>query len=357
MLNFTVGPVMESESVRYIGAQCTPYFRTDEFSLIMKENENLMKKFSDASSESRVVFLTGSGTAAMEAAVINTINLNDKVLVINGGSFGARFVELCDLHKFNFTEICIESGKNIKKEDLLPYEGQGYTVLLVNMHETSTGVLYDMELLHSFCKRNKLLFIVDAISSFISDEISMKKLEIDVLITGSQKALACPPGVSVLVVSKNAIERIIQNDSKSMYLDLKRALLDGERGQTPFTPAVGILLQINRRLNNIEENGGIESERLKIKCIADDFREKIKKLPFLIYSENCSNTVTSLYTNKGNATKIFEVLKNEYQIWICPNGGKLKDYVFRVGHIGDLRIEYNDTLIEALMDMEERGLL
>ena len=86
----------------------------------------------------------------------------------------------------------------------------------------------------------------------------MEKLGIDVMITGSQKALACPPGISLIVLSENALKRVDETETKCMYLDLKDALKNGERGQTPFTPAVGILLQINARLKDIENNGGVD---------------------------------------------------------------------------------------------------
>ena len=94
MINFTVGPVQSSDAVRAIGAEQVPYFRTSEFSDVMFENEKLIKKFAKASDDSRVVFLTSSGSGAMETAIMNTLTPNDKALVVNGGSFGHRFVEL-----------------------------------------------------------------------------------------------------------------------------------------------------------------------------------------------------------------------------------------------------------------------
>ena len=95
MVNFTVGPVMSSDEVLKIGGEQTPYFRNDEFSQVMLENEKLMKEFVYAEDKSRVVFITGSGTAAMEATVMNVFNEDDRVLVVNGGGFGQRFVDLC----------------------------------------------------------------------------------------------------------------------------------------------------------------------------------------------------------------------------------------------------------------------
>ena len=105
MINFTVGPVQSSEEVCKIGAEQVPYFRTEEFSQIMLENERLVKKFAHAPKDARTVFITGSGTASMEAAVINTLSQDDKILVVNGGSFGERFVELLKIHEVPFEEI------------------------------------------------------------------------------------------------------------------------------------------------------------------------------------------------------------------------------------------------------------
>ena len=357
MLNFTVGPVMSSDAVRAIGADQVPYFRTAEFSDVMLENEKLIRKFAKASDDSRVVFLTGYGTAAMEAGVMNCLNKEDKALVVNGGSFGHRFVQLLELHDVPHTEIVLGHGKALKKEMLDQYEGKGYTAFVVNLHETSTGVHYDIDMISDFCKRNGMFLLVDSISSFLADEFNMEKLGVDVMLTGSQKALACPPGVSVIVLSPKAIARIENNNPKCMYFDLKDALKNGERGQTPFTPAVGILRQINARLKEIDAEGGVSEENKKIAELAADFREKIKGLPFEIVSEAMSNAVTPLHPTTANAYDIFLTLKDEYGIWVCPNGGDMKDTIFRVGHIGALTKEDNTTLVNAFRDLQKRKII
>lgn len=357
MLNFTVGPVQSSDLVRFIGAEQVPYFRTPEFSAVMLENEELMKKFSKALDGSRVVFITGSGTASMEASVMNCFTEQDKVLVVNGGSFGQRFVEMCEIHDVPFTEINLETGKALTEEMLKPYDGCGYTGFLVNVHETSTGVHYDTDVISRFCKRNNIFLIVDAISSFLADPFNMAELDAAVMIVGSQKALACPPGVSIITMAPKAVERVNMANVKSMYFNLKDALKNGERGQTPFTPAVGILRQINARLKEIDANGGVESEIARIGDLATDFRAKITGMPFEIVSESISNAVTPLHPLNTLAYDIFTTLKDEYGIWVCPNGGDLKDKIFRVGHIGALTKEDNTTLVNAMKDMQARGLL
>lgn len=357
MLNFTVGPVMSDEEVRKIGGEQVPYFRTPEFSAVMLENEKLMKKFAKAGEDARVVFITGSGTASMEAAVMNVFDETDKVLVVNGGSFGHRFVELCQIHDVPYEEITLETGKALTKEQLDAYDGKGFTGFLVNVHETSTGVHYDINMISEFCKKNGIFLVVDAISSFLADEFDMAELGVQVMITGSQKALACPPGVSVIVLSGEAVQRVESRNVKCMYLNLKSALKNGERGQTPFTPAVGTLRQINARLKEIEAAGGVESETQKIAALAQDFREKIKDLPFEIVSNSMSNAVTPLHPLNVSAYQVFTTLKDEYGIWVCPNGGELADKIFRVGHIGALTKKDNTTLVNALRDMQKRGLL
>lgn len=142
-----------------------------------------------------------------------------------------------------------------------------------------------------------------------------------------------------------------------MYLDLREALKNGERGQTPFTPAVGILRQINARLNEIDQAGGVESEISKISSLAKYFREKIIDLPFEIVSQSLSNAVTPLHPTTASAYDIFTILKDEYEIWVCPNGGAMRDIIFRVGHIGDLKKSDYDIPISALYDMQTRGLI
>lgn len=357
MTNFTIGPVMSSETVRAMGAEQVPYFRTQEFSNLMLENEKLVKKFVKADDDARVVFITGSGTASMEATVMNVFTPNDKVLIINGGSFGHRFVQLCQIHDVPYTEIIPQFGCDITDEMLQPFEGKGYTGFLVNIDETSTGVLYNIHRISEFCKRNEIFLVVDSISSFLCDPFNMKELSADVVITGSQKALACPPGISLIVLSKRALKRVENNNVKSMYFDLKDALKNGERGQTPFTPAVGILRQINLRLHEIDDAGGVESENKRIGDLAKDFREKIKDLPFEIVSNSLPNAVTSLHPLTASAFDIFLILKDEYNIWICPNGGELKDKVFRVGHIGALTEKDNTALVEAFLDLQRRGII
>lgn len=364
MLNFAVGPVMMSEEIRQIGGEEIPYFRTPEFSIVMKENEEMMCRLMQAPEGARALFLTGSGTAAMEAAVMNLFDGQDRVLVINGGSFGARFAKLCRIHHIPYEELACGRGQGLTEEALESRVKDGqFTGLLINVDETSTGVLYDMEMVGRICRKYHICLAADAISSFLCDDLPMEKIGADLVLTGSQKALALPPGLSVIVLSPAGVKRVMGHEVESLYFDLKDYLTNGERGQTPYTPAVSVLLQLNRRLKGIC-SGGLSAELAKTASIAADFRERIKDLPLEIVSDSLSNAVTPLHPTgcyadgtPVSARRVFEILKDEYDIFICPNGGELADSVFRVGHIGNLSEKDNEKLVLAFRDLMRRGLL
>lgn len=359
MLNFCVGPVQTDEAVRTIGSHQVPYFRTSDFSGVMQENERMMLDLMHAPSGSRCLFLTCSGTGSMEAAVMNLLSEDDKALVVRGGSFGSRFSRICDYHRIPHDDITLQPGHPLTQADLAPFDRDGYTAFLVNMDETSTGVLYDLPLISSFCRRHGLFLLVDAVSSFLADPLEMAEWGVGAVVTCSQKALALPPGLAFAVLAPEAQKRVERISCPSLYFDFKAYLLDGERGQTPYTPAVQTLLQLHARLEEIEREGGQEAEVRRCAALARYFRERAfgGAYPFSPFSLAPANGVTSILAHGFDAHALFEVLRKEYGIWICPNGGDLASTVFRVGHLGDLHERDYDTLCAAFDAVRERGLL
>ena len=240
---FTIGPVQMFPETLDIRAQQIPYFRTTEFSQMMLKTDLLLKKVAGTGPESKVIYLTASGTAAMEATVMNCFSSEDKVLVIAGGTFGQRFAEICRVHEIPSESIVLKFGEILTREVLEKYNDQGFTGMLVNLHETSTGQLYDIGIISEFCKRNGLYLIVDAISTFLCDEFYMDEWGIDVTILSSQKGFCLAPGLSMIVLNGKIIrEKVLPKKVKSMYFNFNDYLCNIARGQTPFTPAVGILI-------------------------------------------------------------------------------------------------------------------
>lgn len=358
LINFAVGPVQVHPDILALGAEDVPYFVTEDFYNLMLENEALLKEFLNAPSEGRVAVLTSSGSGAMDASIVSLLTKDDHALIINGGTFGQRFVEICTTYGIRFTEIKLNYGEALKEHHLAAFATNNFTSLLINMHETSTGVLYDMNLVSSFVKKHNLLFIIDAISAFVSDEVNMKELAADLIITGSQKGLALPPGLSIVALSKKAIEIIKNNTVPAYYLNLQKYLRDGMRGVMPFTPAVSLLRQLNLRLNNFK-NGNFLKEQQKIKIDALKFRERIKKYPFDMFSESPAYCLTPLRVKKEglSGNDIITYLRDNYNIILAASIGDLKEVMFRVGHIGYLKNSDYEALFSAFDDMLAKKII
>lgn len=344
---FTVGPVNMFERSLRVASEPIPYFRNQAFSDVMTEIKEDFLSFLNAPEGSGFILLTSSGTGGMEAAVMNLCKQGDTVLVINGGTFGARFAEIVSLHGFRLLECKIPFDEDLTEATLAPFENEKIDVVCVNIHETSVGKLYDGKLLGEFARRKGALFIVDAISSFLADEIDMREFNADVIITGSQKALAVDAGVSLIALSPEAVKKQAEVNCRSLYFGFGNYLKDMERGQTPFTPAVGTVLTIQDRMRGIKEKG-LQSEIDRCKTLAEYCRKAIKKLPLSVPSYRKSNCLTPIIFADGQAKAMNEYLVKNYDIHITPSGGANADRLARIGHIGNHDIAGLDRLIKAM---------
>lgn len=344
---FTPGPVKMSEEILQVGAKQTPYFRNSEFSDVTFACENGLLEMVNAPEGSKVIFLTASGTAGMESAVMNLLNKNDNALVVNGGGFGARFVDICATHSIPHTNFKVKNTNLTDIESVAPDET--YTALVVNAHETSVGHLYNLDAMGDYAIKNDMLYIVDAISMLVTDPLDMQQSNIDVVIASSQKGLALPPGLTMVILAPKALKKL--QNINSLYFNFKDYLTNGERGQTPYTPAVTIMLQLEARLNQIKKRGGITQSIANAKEVANYFRKSIKALPLKEYTPYMPNAMTTLTPTDGkSAMDIVNDLEVNYKVMVCPNGGAERDIVFRVSHMGEMTKEYTDILINALHD-------
>ncbi len=344
---FTPGPVKMSKEILEVGAKQTPYFRNDKFSEVTFNCEKGLLKMVNAPEGSKVIFLTASGTAGMESVVMNLLNQDDYALVIHGGGFGGRFVNICDVHNVPYFDFKVQNTNLSDIETLAPKEK--FTSLIVNAHETSVGHLYDLDAIGAYAKKNDLLFIVDAISMLVTDPIDMSNQHIDVVIASSQKGLALPPGLTMVILAPKALASV--QEIKSLYFNFKDYLRNGERGQTPYTPAVTIMLQLEARLAQIEQRGGVAQSINSAKAISKYFRDSIKDLPLKAYTPFMPNAMTTLTPTDGkNAMDIVNALEEGYKVMVCPNGGAERELIFRVSHMGDMTKAYTDVLINALHD-------
>lgn len=347
---FTVGPAQMYQHTLEVRSHGIPYFRTPEFSSLMLDNKNLLLKIADSDDNSEVVFLTASGSGAMEATVMNCFNESDKLLIISGGTFGERFEHICKIHGIPFEALKLGPDEQLTADHFYPYDNQNFTGLLVNLHETYTGQLYDIEIIHDFCMRNNLYLIVDAISTFLCDPYHMKKYDIHATIISSQKGLCLAPGLSAVILNQKILnEKVLRNKIHSLYFDFKDYILNIKRGQTPFTPCVGILLELNDMLHHII-NQGVEHRISEVKNRCDYFRNKIADLPIFLPPFPLSNAITPIRFEKDIAMDFFRYLKDERNIMVNPVGGELGKNSIRVAHIGDLCFEDYDILLKEIRD-------
>ncbi len=350
MKHFTIGPVELYQSTKEVRLHDFVHFRTNEYSEIVKNSLNKLSKLLGNNEPNSLIYFASSGTAIMEATVENCVSDEDKVLVINGGAFGHRFCELLEYHNKNYKSVDLKWNETLTLEHIKPYENNDFTMLFVNLTETQTGQLYDIKLLSDFCKRNNMMLVVDAISTFLADEYDMEKYEIDLTIISSQKGLCLSPGMAFVSFSKKMLEKIEKMPlPASKYFDFKDYLKNIERGQTPYTPPVFVMYELQDMLEFIEKEGGIKARLNFIKEKAAYFRKKAKDLKLTIPNYPLSNALTPLYFEDVDTYEVIQILKNKYGIFVNPCGGNLASSLLRVTHIGNTTIEDIDELFKKLL--------
>ncbi len=346
---FTPGPVTMSARTLAIGASQLPYNRTEQFSQITFE---IIKdlKYIFGTQEDMVIF-AASGTGAMEAVFFNFLDQSDKVLIVNGGTFGQRWVDLCIQHEIPYEQISLDPGQPISLEDLeRTLSTQEYSTLLINAHETSTGIIYDTKAIGELTQKYGVFFVVDAISTICADIFMMDEWHVDVSLLSSQKALALPPGLSFLALNKKARLRLETKTCQSYYFDIKAYLANQSRGQMPFTPVIGHFMMLQERLKDIKLRG-IDFFVSRHSKLAEFFRKGLQGLPLSFLPNSPSNALTAISCPTDiDAFDLVKRLAAGFNCFVAPNGGDLKHRVFRVSHLGEQNKTDIDFLINALKD-------
>lgn len=347
---FTIGPAQMYREVLEAKSEMVPYFRTQSYSEQMLFVREMLIRSMNAEKDCETMFLTCSGTGAMEATLINCFSSKDNLFIINGGTFGKRFCRLSEIHHIPYESIDLKFGEVLTEDRLEKYENENFTAMLVNLHETSTGQLYDIKLLSDFCKRNNMFLAVDAISTFLCDEYDMQKYSIDATIISSQKGLCCSPGISFVVLSSRLNDyRKKQGSVECSYFDFSDYILDMKRGQTPYTPAVGVFLEVYAMFKKIEKEG-VESLLSGVRDNAEYFRSNISGLSVRIPDYPLSYAITPLIFDQAVARTLFTYLFSQKDIYVNPCGGDMADRMIRVAHIGDLSVDDHRLLIECMSE-------
>lgn len=330
-----------------IGAQQVPYMRTQEFGAINKESERLLLEMIHCT-DGRTIIYSGSGTGAMSAVVENYVATKQKAYVIDGGTFGHRWSQLCEYYGCKHIDMRVGFGRDIDYDRMEKEIAKEHPdVLLCQHHETSSGQLYNLHRISEICHKYHVSLVVDVISTFLAEpELNMDKLDIDICVTSTQKGLNIPPGLSILFFNKR-----LQNYDfahKGYYWDFTENLNNLTRGQTPYSPATLIYLQLNKRLRQIKEQG-IEKIFTEVKDRSEYFRELCHKYNWNIVAETPSVAITGFDVNH-NGDKIFRMMIDKYNTYIMPGA---RAGFFRINHMGMQSHEDLSILAEQIHRCEE----
>lgn len=330
-----------------IGAEPFMYMRTDAFSRINKESERMLLDLIHCPG-GRTIIYTGSGTGAMSAVVENYVTTKKKAFVIDGGSFGHRWFQLCDYYGVPVYNFKIPFAKDI---DYLLLEqtvaSEKPDVFLCQHHETSSGQLFDLEKISGVCHRYGVSLVVDVISTFLAEPLDMGALDIDICITSTQKGLNIPPGLSILFFSPKLDGYTFNH--KGYYWDFDDNFANLKRGQTPFSPATILYLQLHARLNQLLEEGGENKNIADVRHRALHFRALCNKYDWNVPAENPSYAITGFQTRDTSERVIFKGLIDKYDTYIMPGG---VPGFYRVSHMGLQSDEDLDRLAAAIHEFE-----
>ena len=335
------------DSIMKIGAQPFIYMRTDAFSQINKESERLLLDLIHCS-DGRTIIYTGSGTGAMSAVVENYCTTKKKAFVIDGGSFGHRWLQLCEYYGVPAVDYTVPFGKDIDYSDLEQTVAEELPdVFLCQHHETSSGQLFNLKEISRICHKYNVSLVVDVISTFLAEELNMDDLDIDICITSTQKGLNIPPGLSVLFLSKRLAN--YEFNHRGYYWDFDDNLNNLKRGQTPFSPATILYLQLHARLKQLQEDGGEYKNIEHVRHRAQFFRELCKQYGWRVLAENPSFAITGFQTRDTEDRKVFKGLIEKYDTYIMP--GSVPGF-YRVSHMGFQSDEDLTVLAKRIHELE-----
>jgi aspartate aminotransferase-like enzyme len=330
----TPGPSPVPAKIREALAQEIMHHRTDEFIEILKEiNEGLKYVFC---TKNPVITFSSSGTGAMEAAITNFLSAHDKILVVVGGKFGERWAEIAKAYGLEVVQMDVEPGKVPSAGEVkrLLEQHKEIKAVYTTLCETSTATVFDIEALGAETRDKNILLVVDAISGLGQDKLLTDEWGVDVVVSGSQKGFMLPPGLSFISVSEKAKNFLKTSNLPKYYFNLDKALKGYEKNNTPFTPAVSLVVGLKESIDLIKKDG-MENLWQRFKKMAYATQQAGMALGLKIFSQNPSCSVTAIVSPGGVKSKdIVKRMRKEYGVSIAAGQGELEEKIFRIAHMG-----------------------
>ena len=333
---FSPGPTMLPPKVLLKMAEPIMHHREPEFEKIFAEIREGLKYLFQTKNE--VLIFTSSGTGAMEGAVSNILSKGDKAIVVRGGKFGERWGEICNAYGIEFIPIDVEWGKAVdpKRIKELLESDPSIRAVYTQASETSTGVKHPIQEIADLVKRYEdRVIVVDAITGIGVFNIPTDAWGLDVVVSGSQKALMLPPGLSFVVLSDRAWKLVEKSNLPKYYFDFKKELKNTKKNQSSYTPAISLFVGLREALTMIRKEG-LEAVFRRHEKLAEAIRRAVKALGLELYApDSPSNAVTAVKIPVGiDGEKLKDLFFEKFGITVAEGQDRAKGKIIRIAHLG-----------------------
>ena len=314
------------------------HHRTPRFQEYLKEVVAGLQEI--ARTKNDVYLLASSGSGGMEACVVNLLSPGDKAIAVNSGKFGERWVDLCRTYKANTIEMKVQWGKAPLAADIRKLLDQhpDAKAVFVTLVETSTGVTPDIKAIGEAVRNTKAVLVVDAVSGLAVQELRADEWHVDMVVAGSHKGLMLSPGVGFVTASPKAIAYINASTTPRLYFDLRESKKALEKTDTPFTPAIGIIIAMAESIRLIKERG-LDNMFKHFERLAKAARAGCKAIGMDLYPDlSCAtNGLTAVKVPAGiDGEKLTKIMRDTHGITFAGGQGPLKGKVIRMAHMGAL---------------------
>ncbi|MDR3113697.1 MAG: alanine--glyoxylate aminotransferase family protein [Endomicrobium sp.] len=329
----TPGPTPIPPEVALKEALPILHHRTNEFAAIYKDVAEGLKYVFKTKNE--VYTLAGSGTAAMEMAVVNVVSAGDKVIVASCGNFGDRWVKIAQSYGANVVQASVPWGNVVKPSEIEKAlkENPDAKAVYTTFTETSTGVVNDIKAIGEITAKTGAILVVDAVSGLVGQELHTDDWKIDIVVSGSQKGFMLAPGLAFITLSQKAWKTVENSKAPKFYFDIKKYKKSYSTNETPFTPPVTLIAALQESIRLIKERG-IENLWDDYKLLAKAARAGMKALGLELFGETPCEVVTSAKVPEAIGGKIVKTLREKYGVSIAGGQGDLKGKIIRFAHMG-----------------------
>ncbi|MDD5340252.1 MAG: alanine--glyoxylate aminotransferase family protein [Candidatus ainarchaeum sp.] len=344
------GPVPVLEEIAKAQTKEMITHRSDEFSALYRDLVTRLRGYFGAE---EAYVITGSGALGLETLALNLCERNDRVLCLPNGEFGDHLVTTVQVYAQPLPHRGADgSGWDLERTKA-KIDASDAKVLAMVYNETSMGVRNHIKEICRYAKSKGMLTIIDGISAWPGTEFDMKAFHVDAFVTGSQKGIAAPPGMALIGLSKEAVERFSKRDSiPSYYCDLRRHKKRYEKDQqTPNTPAISLFWALQKAFDVLDRQGGLPACVKRHADAAAYTRKRLTAMGFPLIAEKGfeSNTVTGFVCRDGEqAKRIKSTLAKEYGIKIVGSRGTFKDTGLRIAHMGNFDMKNIEKCLDAI---------